>query len=373
MKTNKLMILLKDIIIFICLVSGMSTINAGELGTPPDFTVSATEKTEALKGVISQLNAFYIYPDIAKKMGNDINKRTGNHEYDSITSAKEFSKKLEADLFAVCHDKHLRIFYDKNGVPNFKYPRPKLSDQEKHKMYQDMSKMNFGFNEAKIMPGNIGYLNIRGFLPLEFGADTASAAMTFIANAGVLIVDLRHNFGGDPAMVAYTLSYLFDQPTHLNNIYERDGKEEKLQQWWSLTTIPGIRYGGTKPVYVLTSKDTFSAGEEFAYNLKNLKRATLIGETTGGGANPQRAIKVSEHFAIGVPFARANNPITNTNWEGVGVTPEIAVPPNKALYLAYKMSLEAQLKHTSDPKEIEQLKKYISKSTIHDEYISDSK
>jgi len=366
MKTNKLIIVLKHTIIFIGLASGVSTINAGELDAPPDFTVTAKEKTAALEGVVSQLNSFYIFPDIAKNMGSDIHKRMDNHEYDSITSAQEFSKKLTADLFAVCHDKHLRVFYDTKGVPNFPYPRPQPSSQEKHRLHQEMGKLNFGFNQAKLMPGNIGYLDIRGFFPLEFGADTASATMSFIGNTGVLIIDLRHNNGGDPAMVAYTLSYLFDQPTHLNDISERDGKNDKLQQWWSLTTTPGIRYGGTKPIYVLTSKDTFSAGEEFAYDLKNLKRATLIGETTGGGANPQRPVKVSQHFAIGLPFARAINPISKTNWEGVGVAPDIATSADKALNLAYKMSLETQLKHTSDPKEIEQLKKYISESTAQD-------
>jgi C-terminal processing protease CtpA/Prc len=146
-------------------------------------------------------------------------------------------------------------------------------------------------------------------------------------------------------MIAYVLSYLFDEPTHVNDIYERPGN--KTQQWWTMPHVPGLRYGGAKPVYVLTSKNTFSGGEELAYDLQTLKRATLVGETTGGGAHPVQPYKVSEHFAIGVPYARAVNPITGTNWEGTGVAPDVATPADQALNTAYRMVLEKMLETAS--------------------------
>jgi C-terminal processing protease CtpA/Prc len=177
--------------------------------------------------------------------------------------------------------------------------------------------------------------------------------MSFLAHTDALIIDLRRNGGGEPAMIAYVLSYLFDEPTHLNDIYERVG--DKTQQWWTMPHVPGQRFGAKKPVYVLTSRTTFSGGEEFAYNLKNLKRATLIGETTGGGAHPVRAVKVSQHFAIGVPFARAISPITRTNWEGTGVTPDVPKPADQALDTAYVMALEKIVEMTDNPRQKEQL------------------
>lgn len=144
----------------------------------------------------------------------------------------------------------------------------------------------------------------------------------------------RDNGGGSPGMVAFVSSYLFDKRTHLNDLWTRRTKETK--QFWTRDTVPGRRFGGTKPVYVLTSAHTFSGAEEFTYNLKNLKRATIIGEVTGGGAHPVAGHRIDEHFMIGVPFTRAINPITHTNWEGVGVKPDIAVPANEALETARK-------------------------------------
>ena len=161
--------------------------------------------------------------------------------------------------------------------------------------------------------------------------------MNFLGNVDAIIFDLRDNGGGDPKMVALISTYLFDQPTHLNDIYNR--KEDATTQFWTLPYVPGKRLAG-KPVFVLTSKYTFSAAEEFAYNLKNLKRGTIIGETTGGGAHPVSGQRIDDHFMIGVPSGRAVNPISKTNWEGTGVEPDIKVPANQALEVAKEKALE---------------------------------
>lgn len=151
--------------------------------------------------------------------------------------------------------------------------------------------------------------------------------MNFVANTDALIIDLRKNNGGTPAMVALVSSDLFDEPTHLNDIDTRVG--DKTQQWWTAGFVPGQRFGGKKPIYVLTSSRTFSGGEELADDLKSLHRATLVGETTGGGAHPMNRFRVNDHFEIGVPFARAIDPITKTNWEGTGVVPDASLPERK--------------------------------------------
>ena len=161
--------------------------------------------------------------------------------------------------------------------------------------------------------------------------------MSFLGNVDAIIFDLRSNGGGDPKMVAYLSSYLFAQRTHLNDLYER--KSGKTTEYWTRLDAPGKKLAD-QPAFVLTSSGTFSGAEEFSYNLKNLKRATIVGETTGGGAHPTGSHRLDDHFLIGVPFARAVNPITRTNWEGTGVEPDVKVAADQALDVAIKLAVD---------------------------------
>ena len=319
---------------------------AAQFGPQPDFTVTAAERGQVIENSIARLKQYYVFPDVAGKMEQAVRARAAKGEYDKITSAKELADKLTADFREVSKDKHLGVRYSNKPIPDVPFNQPPTSEQlEQQKAFA--TRVNYGFEKVERMQGNIGYIDIRGFLPPEVGGETAAAAMTFVADTDALIVDLRFNGGGEPAMVAFLTSYLFDQPTHLNDIYQR--YDDSTQQWWTSSFVPGRRFGGKKPVYVLTAKRTFSGGEEYAYNLKNLKRATLVGETTGGGAHPVNGVKVSEHFEIGVPFARAISPVTKTNWEGVGVSPDIAIPADQALDHAYLLALEKVVAGTTDP------------------------
>ena len=331
-----------------------TTIPAAAQMGPPDFTVTPQERTAVIDGAIAKLNQTYVFPDVAKKMGDAVRSRAAKGEYNSITSARALAEKLTEDFRAVNNDRHLSVMYFAGGAP------PDETDDAAPTPDQlsFIKRVNAGFEKVERMMGNIGYVEIRGFVPPSLGGETASAAMTMIANTDALIVDLRRNGGGEPAMIAYVQSYLFDQPTHLNDIWERVG--DRTQQWWTMPHVPGLRFGGTKPVFVLTSKETFSGGEEFAYNIKTQKRGIVVGETTGGGAHPVRGLKISEHFAIGVPFARAINPITKTNWEGTGVTPDVAKPASEALDAAYLMALEKVVATTTDPRQKEQLQRLIA-------------
>jgi C-terminal processing protease CtpA/Prc len=185
----------------------------------------------------------------------------------------------------------------------------------------------------------VGYVKFDMFAPPSMCAAAASAAMNAVAGARALVVDLRENGGGDPAMVAYVSSYLFDRRTHLNDLWTR--RTNATRGVLDPRQRPGPRLGGSKPVYVLTSASTFSGAEEFAYNLKSLKRATLVGETTGGGAHPVSGHRIAGRFMLGVPFARAVNPVTRTNWEGAGVAPDVKVPADQALDTALRLLREA--------------------------------
>jgi C-terminal processing protease CtpA/Prc len=179
------------------------------------------------------------------------------------------------------------------------------------------------------------------FAEADFSRETMTAAMTLVANTDALIVDLRNGLGGEPATVAYVCSYLFDQRTHLSDLEDR-GKP--AEEFWTSPSVPGPHFGGSKPVFVLTSSKTFSGAEEFAYDLKQLHRATIVGETTGGGANPGEDHRVAEHVTLFIPDSRSVNPYTGTNWDGVGVIPDVRVSAEKARLTAEKMILQQLIK-----------------------------
>jgi hypothetical protein len=171
--------------------------------------------------------------------------------------------------------------------------------------------------------------------------------LNFLAYADAIIFDLRENGGGDPSMVQLISSYLFKEPVHLNSLYFP--KSDSIHQFWTQAYVEGPRLTEVD-VYVLTSGHTFSGAEEFTYNLKNLGRATVIGETTGGGAH-WFDYKIFKNLNVGItlPFGRAVNPITGTNWEGTGVTPHIEVPQEKAKDVAHLEALEKLLEKADDP------------------------
>ena len=197
------------------------------------------------------------------------------------------------------------------------------------------------FERSKVLDDGVGYVKFNAFVPPEMCARAATAAMTRIANAKALIIDLRDNHGGNPEMVAYVASYLVSKRTHLNDAFER--RTGKTEQFWT-RDVPGPRFGGKKPIYVLTSSRTFSGGEEFAYDLQSLKCATIVGETTGGGAHMTAVDPIGDHLVASVPMRRAINPITHTNWEGVGVKPDVKVPSEKAYETARRLIWERMRK-----------------------------
>ena len=313
--------------------------------TPPDMTIDTATKTTVIENLIKELNDGYIFLESAKKMESDLRMRLANHEYDSINSARAFAEKLTSDVQSVSKDKHLRIRFSAQPIP-IRKERSEPTEAEKAEQRWFTQRINYGFEKVERLNGNIGYIDLRGFSDHEEGAETVAAAMTFVANTEALIFDLRQNGGGSPAMVALISSYLFgDKPVHLNSLYWRKG--DKTDEFWTKPGAASKRFPN-KDIYVLTSNRTFSGAEEFSYNLKNLKRATIIGETTGGGAHPGGTVRLADHFGAFVPYGRAISPITKTNWEGTGVEPDIKVPKDQALKVAYLMALNKSLPGIKD-------------------------
>jgi retinol-binding protein 3 len=296
--------------------------------------VDAAARARVIEGALAKLDEWYVFPEIAKQAGDSMRARLKRGAYDSYTSGAGFATRLHDELREIAHDKHMSVGYSVAAPPSAQPAGPPSPAAQQAQADAN----NCGFVKVEVLPGNIGYLKFNGFANPTLCAPTASAAMNFLAGTGALIVDLRENGGGSPAMVSYISSYLFSQKTHLNSLWDR--RSGQTNEFWTREDVPGRKFGGEKPVYVLTAARTFSGAEEFSYNLKSLKRATIVGETTGGGAHPVAPHRIDDHFQIAVPFARAINPITKTNWEGVGVEPDVKVPASEALTTALRLLAE---------------------------------
>lgn len=300
--------------------------------------LSKKEKNEFIADLLQKLDAFYIFPDEAKKTGDIIRKKQKKGDYAAITDPNVLAKTMTQDIRDVLHDKHFGVRYSQSR-PSVGMMRDTVADKKRMAELERFHAIkNMGFSSIAIMDGNIGYLKVDGFGPVEFVGKTCSAAMTFLNNTDAMIIDMRDNNGGEPEMVQYLCTHFFSEtPVHLNDLYFREGN--RTIEDWTLPKVDGLRYLD-KPVYVLINGRTFSAGEEFTNNMKELKRATIIGETTGGGANPGDMVEIKHSFAAFIPNGRAINPISKTNWEGVGVTPDISTTPEKALTEAHILALK---------------------------------
>jgi hypothetical protein len=304
----------------------------------PAPAMDAALRAQVIDSLARELNAYYVFPDVARKIEAAVREKQKRGGYDGAVSAQDFATMLTTDLHEVGQDLHLRVRASDAPLPPVPDAGRTPSADDEARILARVKELKYGIGAVEKLPGNIGYLELRGFAPVRYVDKAISAAMTELADSDALIIDLRRNGGGDPAAVAFLTSYLFDKRTHLNDLYFREG--DRTQEFWTTEDVPGKRYGQQRAVYVLTSARTFSGAEEFSYNLQQLKRATLVGETTGGGANPGGTRQLSPYFTVFVPNGRAINPISKTNWEHTGVVPEVKVPASDALAAAQKMALE---------------------------------
>jgi len=311
-----------------------------------DKIIDSEIQEEIIDSVTQALNENYVYPEVAEEMELYVRKLYTDKKYGKITNLREFAWELTEDLREISKDKHLGVWF-MSDKELFGFEGDTLTDEEKKTELEEKRRDNFCFKELKLLQGNVGYIDLRCFSNAKDAGLTIIAAMNFLAFADAIIFDLRENGGGDPSTGQLISSYLFKEPVHLNSLYFP--KSDSIWQLWTQAYVEGPRLTEVD-VYILTSSYTFSGAEEFAYNLKNLKRATLIGEITGGGAN-WWDYKIFKNLNIGIdlPHAYPINPITGTNWEGTGVTPDIQVPQEKALDVAHLEALKKLAEKTEDP------------------------
>ena len=302
--------------------------------------VDGRAKAEVVERIGRLLADNYIFPEKAGEMKSLLDRKLNDGGYDSITLAAVLARTLTRDLQSVSGDRHLRVVYDPDQVGSIRASHsrsPEEREKQRLEILENERLANYGFQRLEILEGNIGYLDLRFFSGFRQAGETAAAAMAFLSSADAVIIDLRQNGGGHPEMIQIICSYFLDGNTHLNSFEYRG--QEVMRQFWTLPYTPGPTMFSI-PLYILTSRRTFSAAEEFCYDLKCLKRATLVGETTGGGAHPGGFHIVNDDFLIWVSSGRAVNPVTKTNWEGTGIEPDVAVGQEKALDKARALALE---------------------------------
>ncbi|HTZ54474.1 MAG TPA: S41 family peptidase [Candidatus Acidoferrum sp.] len=278
----------------------------------------------------------YIFPDVAAKAVARLKEKAP--AYRTITDPDVLAKTMTADLFAVTHDKHVHIEY-----PFDPSQFGDASQANAAQMHQFDQLINSGFLTVRRLRGNIGYIDFREFSDDAEVGHVIDAAMTFVSHTDALIIDLRKNSGGSPRAAQTLEAYFFAAPQQITSLMLRDPKTGVVTETQQYTdaTVPGPLYLN-KPIYLLTSSHTFSCAEQFTYDLHNLKRVTIVGETTGGGANPGGIVSLGDSFAIFMPTGRAYSPITKTNWEGTGIAPDVATSAVDALTRAYVMALTAE-------------------------------
>ena len=332
MKTTKFYI---RYLFLLCLLF-YSTLTKGQ-----DFKLNEKLRNETVNQIALMLEEKYVLPEIGKKYAEQLKSKLKSGEYNKINKPDLLVNKIISDLNEIQKDKHLDIRFNPDYIQRVKN-RPSVSEEDQITEQQDKihreHNRNYGFRELKILPGNIGYLRFDEF-PSERAAGTIISAFRFLQYTDAIMIDLRFNDGGNPEIVSFIAGYFFtdDYPTEFSSIYNRI--LDKKFTYKTPLYLPGSRLTETD-LFILVGQETFSAAEAFAYDFKHLNRATIVGQNTAGGAHAANTFIVNDYFIIQIPFARAISPVTNSNWEGVGVEPDIKCESEKAFQTAYKNVLE---------------------------------
>ncbi len=309
-------------------------------GGTQGFPLSPELRSEVMAAAIAALGD-YVCPEMAQHLQAHLAQQGAAGAYDDLAEGMQLAERLTLELQECSGDRQLRLHFSPQPLPELT-PQQSPTPAELAAERDRSAHRNFDLNRVERLRGNVGYLELFGFEPPEFLGDALAAAFTLLHHTQALILDLRHNRGGSPASVALLCSYLLPPypALHLNDLHWRpDGS---VRQSWTIPHLSGPRYLH-RPVYVLTSGETFSAGEECAYHLQALQRATLVGETTAGAAHPGQGYRLGDHFWLFVPVGRSRSPLTGENWAGTGVVPTVKVPAELALLTAHRRALEGLL------------------------------
>jgi len=297
-----------------------------------DTELNAHIRKDVLTELATQLEAHYAIESTAKQLARLVRSKQKSNAYKRIKTGPELARALTDDLAQIAHDKHLHVYYSSKPLTK---NAPVFSQKE---FFEHVRKHNGQVPKVEILDGNIGYIRVDGVPPRDVAGRAVAAAFAFVHETDALIIDNRGDGGGDPNTVALYVSYLSEGPPHVINTFHIRDRNQVVE--FESTDLGDLSYGATKPVFVLTSNKTFSGGEELTYDLQVARRAVIVGEVTGGGANPGGPISLGHQFVVNMPNGQAVNPITGTSWEGKGVQPDVPVPAADALSKAQSLAID---------------------------------
>lgn len=321
----------------------------------------ATARAAVIDALASEMQRNYVFADTAQRVVGLLRARQRAGAYDKVTSGEQFAGMLDETLRAETKDGHIHLRFSPQVLPERTVQQARgLDEGQVAELTEHYRRNNYGIGKVDRLPGNIGYLSMKFFAPARYTGGAIASAMTLLSGTDALIVDLRENQGGDPEGVAQLESYFFNSATLMNTLYFRHN--DSTRQFWTTSYLPGPRYGAGKPVYILTSGDTISAGEDMAYSMQARRRATIVGAVTAGAANPGASRRLHPHYSAFIPDGTAINPVTGKNWEGSGVSPDVRVEPKDALQQARRLALSALIEKEPDPRAAADLKALLDNS-----------
>jgi hypothetical protein len=293
---------------------------------PPPLT--AADRHRLVEAVAANVRKYYVDRQVAQTTAAALLAHEAAGDYNAVTDGQAFANILVRHLIDASRDVHFTMEYTRNTFPDFSKPPPP-EDQAGYRAA--MAQANCTFEKVELGPNRVGYVKLNSFPDVAACQSKAESAMAAVNHAEAIIIDLRDNRGGYPGMVVFLASYLFDHPEFMFN-----PRDPITEQTWTRPVAGSLLVD--KPVYVLTSSKTYSGAEQFSYDLKMLKRATLVGETTGGAAHSGVLHNLDDHFAIGIPEHRAVNPFSDNDWARTGVEPDVRVKAAEALATAEKLA-----------------------------------
>lgn len=329
-------------ILFVILVFFTTLRNSAQQIKQPPVRIS-----ELITAIADSLSRYYIFPEKAMEISGYLQSREKIGVYDSLLKTpQKLAQQIATDISSIHHDPHLRVSFDPDFNPQVAF-NPTAEQKEYVKKY--WKENNYSFKKLELLPGNIGYLSFNLFVEdIEAAKPTIKAALTFLGNAEAIIIDLRENMGGNPKMVSQVESCFFPEKTEMNHLIDRT-IGDTIYMFADPAKTDGLYL--PVPVYILTSQHTFSGAEDFSYGMQVAKRAVIVGETTGGGAHPQKPFAAGQGFVLYIPFARSLNPVTNKDWEGTGVIPDIKTTAANALIKAQELIFKYNISGTTDQME----------------------
>ena len=339
-------------------VSSQMPSGTSSTASPPPLT--STVRRTVVGALAEQLTRHYVDADTGAMIAKHMRDRLAAGAYDTISSPGRFAEALTVDLRSVNGDRHLNVTYSPGspgqrpgpegirmmGPPTRGPGGPGGPGGPPPNAAAAARRTNFSLGRVDILPGNVGYMDIRGFAGAPEVVDAIKSALDYLHNTDAIIFDLRRNGGGSPFSVNMIISHFTTADTIPSlTVKNRSGHETFTR--YTLASVPGPRRP-TVPLYVLTSGATASAGEDFTFVLKNMKRATIVGGTTAGAGHNNAVLDLGEGFNASVSFTRVMDPKTGAEWERVGVIPDVPVDPERALDVAHARALKTIAASTTD-------------------------